>query len=375
MIALPPGQTSEYVYIPRGLSLGYLQGVLRRALGDSITISGCTAFNLCTGNDERVSDSGATVLHFVLDLSDGRVFQLVAKVLSPDSVNIFKIDRRFEARRWEVALIRWWGKQDIPHIPAIYNTRADASSREYWILYEYFPRVGWSAGRAGTADVVQLAEHIAYLHAYSRQRLEELGSLLDGIAPGDLRTPDLLLDALARAMADGDLVAIAGLSGDELAVLSGCRNVIKHRPAWVDRWDIVCANRDFSASNTAVRDAGGRKQLVSFDWGAAHLGPAEEDFDVLLGRDFATDTDAKENLVRRYLRAYADLTGRSIERDEFVARIPWARLMVTLRYVVEHLNSLKWMRWQSRSVHLIHALIGLAKRTVGGLHGQCRTNE
>ena len=35
-IALPPEQTSEYVYIPRGLSLEYLEGVVSRALGEDI---------------------------------------------------------------------------------------------------------------------------------------------------------------------------------------------------------------------------------------------------------------------------------------------------------------------------------------------------
>jgi aminoglycoside phosphotransferase (APT) family kinase protein len=103
---------------------------------------------------------------------------------------------------------------------------------------------------------------------------------------------------------------------------------------------------------------------VSFDWGAAHLGPAEEDFEVLLRRDFAGDKAGQAELVREYLDAYGSLTGRAIAYDAFMARMPWARLICTLRYIVDNLDSLRWMGWQSRSPYLIHALVRAVRRAL-----------
>lgn len=369
-VTLPPDQTSEYVCIPSALSLKYLEGVVSRALGEAVVVAGCTATNLCAAAAERVSDSGATILHLALELSGGHAFELVAKILSPDSTNIFKIDRRFTSRRWEVALMRWWGLQSLPNVPVVYDTRADPIAREYWILHEYFPCVGHAAGRMGHADVARLAGHVAALHAYSGERLGELETLLDAIEPGDPRAPGQLIAVLRHAAMESELVAISGLSDAELGVLSACCDAIQDRPAWVNEWDTVCVNRDFSARNAAVRDCDGRGQLVSFDWGAAQLGPAEADLEVLLGRDFAGDAGARDVLVREYLRAYADLTGREIAYEMFMARVPWARLMVELRYIVGHLSSLQWMRWQSRSPFLIHGLVRYAERTLGELHGR-----
>lgn len=87
-------------------------------------------------NEERVIDFGATLLHLALDLSDGRSLDLVAKVLSPDATNSFTADRRSDSRRWEAALMRWWGDQAVPNVPEVLDTRADAPAHEYWVLRE-----------------------------------------------------------------------------------------------------------------------------------------------------------------------------------------------------------------------------------------------
>ena len=210
----------------------------------------------------------------------------------------------------------------------------------------------------------RLVEHVASLHAYSRGRIEELRALQHekDIAPGVLCPPSVLVRAIDAALSDTQFLSqVVHLSDDERSVLADCRSLIEGRPRWVDESEVVCLNRDFSVSNTAFRDTPQGGQLVSFDWGAAHIGPIEEDVEVLLGRDFRTDRATQEMIVRHYLSAYHELVGRSSDYDVLMARIRWARLMVTLRYTFEHMNSLHWMRWQSRSLHFIHFFIGLAK--------------
>jgi hypothetical protein len=373
MITLPPEQTSEYVYIPRSLNLDYLQSVLARTLAGDAAVSRYEVSNLCTSNEMRVSHTGATVLRIALKLADGRTMDLVAKVQCPDSVNIFKIDRRFSLRLWETAVMRWWGEQDIPHVPVVYDTCAESSSREYWVLQEYFPTIGWSSKDIETEDMLGLFEHVAYLHAYSRDKIQEIYGLCpeDDMAFNSLFAFDHLLDVLASATTNDALLSAAGLTGEDLAVLADCREVIASRPAWVDDWDIVCVNRDFSRSNTAIRDVEGKKQFVSFDWSASHLGPCEEDMDVLLNHYAPAHKAIHETLVQKYLQVYCDLTGRSIEYDRFVARIRWARLLVTLRLTVEHLLSLEWMPWQSRSACLIRTFVRIAKRLAVELKKPC----
>ena len=340
---------------------------MSRVIEGDTTITRCTTSNLCASKDLRVSDSGATVLRLTIELADGWSVDVVLKVLSPDSVNIFKIDEKFRARKWEIALMRWWGEQGIPQIPIIYDTRAEHTAREYWILHEYFPHIGWAKkGKSGDIAAMEcLMEHVACLHAYSRKRIEELRALLSGddTVPGELYTPPALLNALDAVLADANfLTKTVGLSDNELKVISNCMNLISDRPTWVDEWDFVCVNRDFSAINTAVKDTPDGPQLVSFDWGAAHIGPIEHDFDVLLGRDLKVDKPTQDVLVRLYLESYGSLTGHKIDFEIFMARIPWARLTLMLGYTMEHLNTLKWMPWQSRSVYFIHLFLDLAER-------------
>jgi hypothetical protein len=48
VIVLPPEQSSDYVFVPRPLSVDYLGGVGGRSLGEADAITGCKATNLCT---------------------------------------------------------------------------------------------------------------------------------------------------------------------------------------------------------------------------------------------------------------------------------------------------------------------------------------
>jgi hypothetical protein len=352
--------------------LDYVQEALARTLDGDVSVAECNASNLCASYAMRVSNSGATVLRLSLELADGRTMNVVLKVLSVDSCNIFKIDRCFDARQWETALMRWWGDQGLPQLPVVYDVRSEPLAREYWILYEYFPHVGWTHTdeEPDVAAMERVVEHAAFFHAYTRDRLDQLQALQpdDGTGSGSLCPPSTIALALEAELADTKLLTdTVGLSDDERAVLADSLSLIENRSGWVDEWDYACVNRDFSVSNTAVRETPDGPQLVSFDWGAAHLGPMEQDIDVLLGRDFQVDETTQEALVRHYLEAYTDLTGRQTDYAVFMARIPWARLLEHLRSALEQMKSLKWMPWQSRSHYLIHLNIGLAKGIAAGL--------
>ena len=51
------------------------------------------------------------------------------------------------------------------------------------------------------------------------------------------------------------------------------------------------------------------------------------------------------------------------------ARLPWARFLVTLRYIVEHANSLRWVPYQTRSREMIHLFTPLCDRYLADLPG------
>jgi hypothetical protein len=125
---------------------------------------------------------------------------------------------------------------------------------------------------------------------------------------------------------------------------------------------VVCVTADWAPDNLGVRG----KQLVSFDWGTTRLAPMEEDIDVLLGR-LELGEQAKWEWVRHYLSIYAAETGRQIDDRVFRARLPWARFLVTLRYLVEHANCLRWVPYQTRSREFIHLFIRLCSRYLAGL--------
>ena len=172
----------------------------------------CTATNLCADKDGGVSNSGATVLRVSLEPEASEPLDLVVKILSPDAVNLFKCDRRFDSRLAEIAWAAWWGRQNVPYVARIYDTRANAQTREFWIVQECLPQVGGLQGgddpakrfAASTPRLYQLFETVARLHAHSRQRMTELLALFSGpdIRPGYRCTPTQLLEALNHLFAD-----------------------------------------------------------------------------------------------------------------------------------------------------------------------------
>jgi len=141
-IKAPPGNDDAFVYVPRGLNQQYLGAVMSRALTQEVSVSQCSAINLCAGNFGGVSNSGATVLRLSLKLSNGDTQDVVAKILSPAELNLFKIDHRFDAREAEIQWAGWWGRQGVPFVPKVYDTRANRVAREFWVIQEYFPQVG-----------------------------------------------------------------------------------------------------------------------------------------------------------------------------------------------------------------------------------------
>jgi hypothetical protein len=371
MIALPPNDDHTFVYIPRGFDQAYLEGALSRALGQSIIISSCRVTNLCAWQDGGVSNSGATVLRLSLDLADGTSFDVKAKILSPDAVNLFKPDCRFDARLSEIAWARWWGEQDVSFVPIVYDTRADITAREFWTLEEYFPQVGWPGYRAETpkgmghfsADMSRLRalfEQVAVLHAHSRVKMHELRPLFSGsgIRPGHLCTPSMLLDALTCLLEDTSLLSTINIMEEKRRLLDTYRQTIARRPSWVDEWDVVCVTADWGPDNFGMRDPERASELVTFDWGTTRLAPMEGDLWILLGR-LELDEETQGTLVHHYLQCYADRTGRPIDDSAFMARIPWARFLVHLRYIAEHANNLRWVRYQTRSADMIHLFIHL----------------
>lgn len=52
------------------------------------------------------------------------------------------------------------------------------------------------------------------------------------------------------------------------------------------------------------------------------------------------------------------------------ARIPWARFFVTLRYLLGHVEALRWVPYQMRSRDFVHLFIGLGKKQMTGLPNQ-----
>jgi hypothetical protein len=209
---------------------------------------------------------------------------------------------------------------------------------------------------APTRRLHQLFETIARLHAHSRRHIHELLSLFAGprIRHGYLCTPRQLLEALDSLFADTAFLHSIGVTEEEHRSLDTYCTAIEQRPPWVDEWDIVCVTADWAPDNLGVRG----EEWVAFDWGTTRLAPMEEDLDVLLGR-LELEEAAKQGLLGHYLSAYAAETGRQIDAETFTARLPWARFLVTLRYIVEHADSLRWVPYQTRSRELIHLFIRL----------------
>jgi hypothetical protein len=130
----------------------------------------------------------------------------------------------------------------------------------------------------------------------------------------------------------------------------------------VDACDVVCVTADWGPDNFGVRDPGQGNELVTFDWGTTRLAPVEEDLDVLLMRLEDVEQETRQHLVQHYLQIYSEHTGRQIDAQAFLARLPWARFLVHLRYVAEHVNNLHWVGYQSRSEEMVHFFIGLCEK-------------
>jgi hypothetical protein len=96
----------------------------------------------------------------------------------------------------------------------------------------------------------------------------------------------------------------------------------------------------------------------------------EEDLVVILNRIEEVDPDLQMDLLSCYLEVYADKTGRRVDRETFMSRIPWARFLVALRYLLWHVEALRWVSHQTRSREYVHLFIGLAKRHLA----ECRSD-
>ena len=375
MISVPHSSDDVFVHVPPRLNLAYLADVLSRRLGRDITIADCATTNLCANNWGGVSCSGATVLRLSLTLDGGDTLDLVAKILSPDPVNLFKIDIRFSSRLAEVAWADWWGKQNVMWVPVTYDTRADMRAREFWIIQEYFPRVGWPGFDADyfpadTGRLRKLMRQVALLHAHSKPRIEELRGILNacnGVSV-DACSSQTLQSWLKQAVADSSFLSGIGVSDEERASLDALGDALAHVPEWVEQWDVVCVTGDWKPDNFGVRD-GNDSELVTFDWGTTRLAPMEEDIDILLRRIKDVDSAQNEGLLAHYLDIYADKTGRRIESAEFRARIPWARLFAHLGYLLGHIEALRWVPYQTRSREFVHLFTGYCR----SLLEECRT--
>lgn len=382
LIMLPDFGNDSFVFVPSSLNYPYLNDVISRSLGKELIVSRCIVTNLCPDQFGRVSNSGATLLRLSLEFGDGKSLDMVAKILSPDSVNIFKIDRQFNSRIDEIAWAEWWGRQNVSWVPVVYDARADSIRREFWILREYSPEVGWCAAPTGKPGAIDhffgnmeqlriLFKQVAVLHSYSRNRINDLSQIFsaNGERPGGLYPPSFIQKELARAVEDSSFLSKIGVTEDERSSLALFCETIGKRPAWVDQWDVVCITSDWQPYNIGIRNIHRTEEIVILDWGTTRLAPMEEEMVVLLRRLEPIEEDVRKELVSCYLQAYGAETGHCIDYGEFMSRIPWASFLVNLRYLIGHLDSLRWVSYQTRSREFVHLFIDLARRA----REQCRT--
>jgi hypothetical protein len=375
-IVLAREPADVFVHVPSRLNLPYLEGVLSRARGRDVRIARCETTNLC-GGKWRVSNSGATVLRLGLTLSDGERLDLVAKFLSPDPLNLFKIDVRFSARLAEVAWAAWWAKHNVPWVPVTYDTRSDVPAREFWILHEYFPQVGWRgmaqkelrSDSPGADNLRCLLRQAAALHAHSRMRIDELRALF-GAGPeasAGARPSAVLRRRLMRAVEDAAFLSTIGVTDEERESVQVLCEALGDLPPWVEEWDEVCVTSDWAPDNFGIR-AGRPDELVTFDWGTARLAPMEDDINVIQLRLKGVEAEERRWLLSYYLEAYEAAGGRRIEIDEFQARLPWAWLLTHIRMIAEHIEALRWIPYQTLSRDKVHLFTGVC----GKLLAQCR---
>jgi hypothetical protein len=371
MVAVADSAQSPFTHVPPRLDVAYLESVLSQSTGRDVGIADCTLTNLCADNWGGVSDSGATVIRLSLTLQEGEPVDLVAKILSPGAVNLFKIDCEFDSREEEVAWAQWWGQQDVPFVGRIYATRCNRESREFWTIQEYFPFIGGEdVSVSGLKNFVTeprrlrlLFEHAADIHAHSRDHIAELKAVLPS------RTPDENSDILRSVLDDSDFQALVGLGADQCRKLEMQCIAAEQRPPWVDAWDLVCVSNDLAPDNFGVRRVGDDEHIATFDWGTAHLAPMELDIDLLLRRIQEVDESTKSELLARYLDAYASKTGRHIDAEAFRTRMPWARFLFHQRLIADHVRSLRWVPYQTRSRESIRFFVELCSRMQKELPG------
>jgi len=289
---------------------------------------------------------------------------VVAKILCPDSVNLFSTDFRFSKRVGEVAWAKWWGEQDVSWVPEVYATRSDATAREFWILQEYLPQVGWPDATQENAKVFDsnrgrlLLSHAADLHAYSRDRIDELL----GLFPDDWPSLPSFVANVAEAVADASFLTKIGVSDDERTAIDHCCRAVERRPRWIEEWEIVCITSDIAPDNVGVRRSGKAEELVTFDWSCAGLAPMEAEIEVMLGRLENGSEEVKAGLVRYYLNEYAARTGRRIPDDRFMARLVWARFIVHFGRIAASVKKLRWVPGLTGTAGYIHLCVDLCER-------------
>jgi hypothetical protein len=214
-----------------------------------------------------------------------------------------------------------------------------------------------------TEQLHALFRQIAILHAYSRNRIVELRGLFpsDGPSSGNACPTATLRQWLADAIADPTLMSEIGMTEDERRSLVAFDQFLAQVPASVEDWDDVCVTADWGPDNFGIRDPVGTA-LVTFDWGTTRLAPMEEDIDVVFMRLKGIDATLRSELLAQYLGVYTDGTGHRIEADRFLFRLPWARFFVTLRYLLGHVEALRWVPYQTRSRDFVHLFIRLCSK-------------
>ena len=369
------GADDLFVHIPPALSREYLEAILSRYRGESIRILEAKSENVRAGYYGGVACSGATLLSLRLVLSNGDPMHLAVKILSPDPVNLFKIDCRYDSRIAEIRWTEWWGSREKPWAPTVYGTRLEPARREFWILREFYPQIGWAdvpetewghfsldAGRLRL-----MVETVAEMHAESTQAIEELRRLFPepGIRQGgECRLADLEA-ALDGIIADEFLFRVVGLGEQERDRLKAYRQRLAERPDWLEDWRIVCVSADLKPGNLAFRANDGRHPVL-FDFGAARLAPMEQELALLLNRLDADDA-LTGTVLTWYLDRFNACTGERIAVADFRRRLPWAEPLLFMRSLIEHADALRWVQWQDRSKSVIRFFV----QHIGELLEQC----
>ena len=97
-ITIPCEPSGIFIYIPASLTPQYISDVISKYFGRQTIVCSYKAESLCANNELRVSNSGATVLKLSLLLSNGETLNVVAKILSSEVLNLFKLDKFFASR-------------------------------------------------------------------------------------------------------------------------------------------------------------------------------------------------------------------------------------------------------------------------------------